>query len=70
MQKGGKMKKDWLRVLRYLIASEDSRIGRQDYWNSVFLVSRKPVGRLCLEFSKVLFILTLCTSIMMVLNRL
>jgi hypothetical protein len=70
MQKAGKMMKDWKMVLRYLISSEDSRIGRQDYWNSAFLASRKPVSRVCLELSKVLFILTLCTSIMMVLNRL
>jgi hypothetical protein len=70
MQKAGKMMKDWKMVLRYLISSEESRIGRQDYWRSVFLASRTPVSRVCLELSKVLFILTLCTSIMMVLNRL
>ncbi len=64
------MMKDWKMVLRYLIASEDSRIGRQDYWRTVFLASRNPVGRVGLECSKVLFILTLCASIMMVLNRL
>ena len=63
------MMKDWKKVLRYLISSEDSRIGRQDYWGTVFLSSRKPVHRVCLELSKVLFILTLCTSIMMALRQ-
>ena len=68
MQKAGKMMKNWLRVLRYLISSEDSRIGRQDYWNSVYLTAQKPLNRVCLELGKVMFVLTLSISIMVVLN--
>lgn len=64
------MAKDWLMVVRYLVSSEESRIGRKDYWNSVFLAGRTPFGKTCLEMSKVLFILTLSTCILAALSRL
>jgi hypothetical protein len=45
-------------------------IGRQGDWHTVFLAERTPLNRVCLGFSKVLFIITLCTSLMMVLDGL
>lgn len=64
------MSKKFFMALRYLISSEESRLGRQDYWNSVYLVAKKPLNRACLELGKVLFVLTLSISILLVLNRL
>ena len=64
------MTKDLLLILRYLISSEESRIGRRDYWNSVFLAERSPLNRTFLSFTKVLFVITLCTALMVGLNRL
>ena len=64
------MTKDWLMVIRYIVAAEESRIGRKDYWNSVFLADRTALGRTCLGISKVLFLITLSTCIMMALTRL
>lgn len=62
------MAKDWLMVVRYLVASEESRIGRKDFWNSVFLAEKTPAHRICLERFKVLFVITLSTCIMMALT--
>lgn len=64
------MAKDWLMVIRYLVSAEESRIGRTDYWNSVFLAGMTPVNRTCLEISKVLFLTTLPICIMIALTRL
>jgi len=61
------MTKDWLFVIRYLISAEESRPGRKDYWNSVFLAGKTQFNRTCLEISKVLFLMTLSISVMMVL---
>ena len=63
------MKELWM-ALCDLISSEEFRLGRQDYWNSVYLAAKKPLNRVCLELGKVLFILTLSVSILMVLNPL
>lgn len=64
------MSKDILLILRYLVAGEESRIGRTDYWNSVFLAAQTPFNRIFLGFLKVSFILTLCTSLMALLDQL
>jgi hypothetical protein len=64
------MAEDWLMVIRYLFSGEESRLGRKDYWNSVFLLNRTPFGKTCLQISKVLFLITLSTAIMMALTRL
>ena len=53
------MAKDWLMIIRYLVTAEESRPGRMDYWNSVFLADRTPMSRVCLETAKMLFVLTL-----------
>jgi hypothetical protein len=44
--------------------------GRQGDWHTVFLADRTPLNRVCLGFYKVLFIITLGTSLMMVLDGL
>ncbi len=64
------MAKDWLMVIRYLVSAEESRIGRKDYWNSVFLEGKTPLNRTCLKFSKVLFLISLSTCVMIALTRL
>lgn len=64
------MAKDWLMVIRYLVSAEESRIGRKDYWNSVFLAGKTPLNRTCLEISKVLFLITLSTCVMIALTGL
>lgn len=51
-------------VIRYHVSGEESRIGRKDYWNSVFLANRTPDERRCLEYSKVFFVLALSLCIM------
>ena len=57
---------NWLMVIRYIVSSEESRPGRVDYWNSVFLPSKTPLNRACLETSKVIFIIILSIFIMMI----
>jgi len=52
------------------ITAEESRIGRKDYWNSVFLAGKTPLNSMCLEISKVLFLITLSTSVIIALTRL
>lgn len=64
------MFKDALMVIRYLVSAEESRIGRTDYWNSVFLADKTPFNRTCLEISKVFFVMILSTCMMMVLSQL
>ncbi|MDD9305209.1 MAG: hypothetical protein HUK40_23925 [Desulfobacter sp.] len=59
------MKNSWIMILRYFMAPEDSRPGRIDYWNGVFLAEKTPLNRFCLEASKVFFILTLSVLIML-----
>jgi hypothetical protein len=61
------MAKDWISVIRYLISPEESRIGRKDYWNTVFLSDKTPINRMCLEISKVLVLITMSISIIKVL---
>ena len=64
------MMRELLMALRYLISSEESRSGRQDYWNSVYLAAKTPLNRVCLELGKVMFILILSISLMLTLNLL
>jgi len=64
------MMKNLMMALRYMVAGEESRFGRQDYWNRVYLTAKNPFNRVCLRLGKVLFVVTLCTAMMMVLmNR-
>ena len=46
----------WM-TIRYLISGEDSRVGRTEYWNDVFLARKSPVQRKMLEVTKVFFLL-------------
>ena len=64
------MAKDWIDVVRYLISPEESRLGRKDYWNSVFLSEKTPLNRTCLEISKILVLMTMSIILMMALARL
>lgn len=65
-----KMATDGLMVLRYLISAEESRIGRTDYWNSVFLAGRTPINRTCLALLKVSVLMTLSIFMVTALSRL
>ncbi|BBO68115.1 hypothetical protein DSCA_20450 [Desulfosarcina alkanivorans] len=64
------MATDGLMAIRYLISAEESRIGRTDYWNSVFLAGRTPFDRTCLALLKVLVIITLSVFMVMALSQL
>ena len=64
------MAKDWIDVVRYLISPEESRLGRKDYWNSVFLAEKTPINRTCLEIFKILVLMIMSISLMMALVRL
>jgi len=63
------MGKNFLLIFQYLVSSEESRIGRTDYWDTVFLAGKSPFNKTCLEIFKVLFLITLSFSILMVLAR-
>ncbi len=58
---------NWLMVIRYIVSSEESRPGRVDYWNSVFLANKTPLNIACLKTSKVFFIIILSICIMMIM---
>ena len=60
----------WFTVVRYLISPEESRPGRTDFWNSVFLAERSPLGRSFLEISKVSTLIAFSMGMTMVLARL
>jgi len=62
------MTQDWFMVIRYLVSAEESRIGRTDYWNSVFLAGKTPFNRACLGILKVSFLMTLSICMMMALS--
>lgn len=64
------MKKEWLAVIGYLISGEESRLGRRDPWNSVYLAGKRPFDRTCLSLFKVLFVITLSFCIVMGMARL
>ncbi len=64
------MAKDWLTVIRYLISAEDSRLGRVDYWNSVFLPGKTPVVRACLEGLKVMVLMSISICMMIAVGKL
>ncbi len=51
--------KTFITLLRYWIAGEDSRLGRQDYWNHVVLARKSPRSRFFWELSKAFFVLAL-----------
>lgn len=46
-------------VVLYLISGEDSRLGRTDYWNHVFISRMTPVMGNLLETLKILLIVVL-----------
>ena len=50
-------------LVRYWVAGEESRPGRQDYWNHTFLPGKSRLGRFFLETSKVIFIIVLAANI-------
>lgn len=56
-------------VLRYWVSPEESRPGRQDYWNHTFLAGKSRSRRFCWEASKVGFILVLSANIVAGLTR-
>lgn len=58
------MIKSWFKTFRYLVAGEESRAGIQDYWRDNFLAAHTPLQRRCLEFSKVMVLITLGFLIM------
>ena len=60
---------NWVKSIRYIVASEESRPGREDYWNNVFLADKAPLNRAWLETSKILFViaLSICLSMIMAL---
>ena len=63
------MAKKWFTLMRYLIAPEESRPGRTDYWNSVFLADRTPMGRSCLAVSKVSVLILFSMGMTVVLSQ-
>jgi hypothetical protein len=69
MEMEEKMTRDGLRIIQYLVSGEDSGTGRIDYWNGVFLAGRTPFDRICLELSKVFFVLVLSTGMMVTLTH-
>ena len=59
-----------LMVVRYLIAGEESRTGRKDYWNHIFLAEKAPYRKKCLEKIKILLVIAFSFCIMVALTRL
>jgi hypothetical protein len=56
-KKGTKMTKSWPMVFPYFISGEESRLGRKDYWNHVFLAGIVPSNRKLLELLKILLVI-------------
>ncbi len=53
-----------INLVRYWVAAEDSRPGRQEYWHMVLAQKSRP-SRLFWETSKVAFILGLSANIVL-----
>ena len=51
-----KRMKSWQMTALYLISGEESRLGRKDYWNHVFLAGIVPSRRKLLEMFKILLV--------------
>jgi len=51
-----KMTKSLQMTILYLISGEESRLGRKDYWNLVFLPRIAPSRRKLLEMFKILLV--------------
>lgn len=49
-------------LVRYWVAGEESRPGRQDYWNHTYLPGKRRMSRFFLEMSKVVFVLALAAN--------
>ena len=57
-----------MNLVRYWVAAEDSRPGRQECWHMV-LAEKSRASRLFWETSKVAFILTLSANIVLGISR-
>ena len=59
-----KMAKSWQMTAQYLISGEESRLGREDYWNHVFLARIAPSRKIMLKMFKILFVIvfSVCMS--------
>ncbi|MCG8633875.1 MAG: hypothetical protein MI863_08610 [Desulfobacterales bacterium] len=64
------MATDWPRILRYILSDEDSRTGRTDYWNFVFLPGKPLLNRVCLEQLKIWICLLMAIAAGSLLSRL
>ncbi len=42
-----------LHIIKYIFSDEESRLGRTDYWNLVFLPGKPLLSRACLELLKI-----------------
>lgn len=56
-------------LVRYWVAGEDSRPGRQDYWNHTYLPGKSRQVRFLLETSKVVFVIALAANVAAGLSR-
>ena len=56
-------------LVRYWTAGEDSRPGRQDHWNQIYLPGKKRRTRFALELSKVVFVLALAAHVTAGISR-
>jgi hypothetical protein len=57
-------------VVRYLIAGEESRPGRKDYWNHIFLSEKAPLKKKRLEAVKILLVIAFSFCMMVAMTRL
>mgnify|MGYP000625105699 CR=1 FL=1 len=64
------MAKSWGIIGLYLISGEESRLGRKDYWNHVFLTGIADLSSKLLEILKVLFVIVFSVCMVAALARL
>lgn len=57
------MTESWRKIVLYLISGEESRLGRKDYWNHVFLPGIVPSKRKLLEMFKILLVIVFSVCI-------
>jgi hypothetical protein len=60
----------WLLFFQYMISVEESRTGRTDYWNGVYLAEKSPAEKICLGFFKVMVSMALSITLVTFLSRL
>lgn len=56
-------------TIKYLVSGEDSRDGRINFWNDVFLAQKSPVKRASLQVSKVTLWVSLSFVLMTVFSQ-